>query len=210
LGEVVSVKNLFKNAQPASAMQNMAASVQPWWAGTLRGILFFVAALLFCYAIYLLNLAFGGKNPYWRYIGISMVLLFIPPLLEGLAWLGSVLSQTAGLTFFDALSSLSVLQNTLAQMAWAVLMIAAAAFATAGFRGIATQFGLIRNRNQTTMSSASVSPAMLGAAGGVAGAGAMANNPSLINTSIEGNDPRISSDVSVNPDRTIVEWDEEF
>lgn len=212
LGEVVSVKNLFQNAQPASMMQNLSASVQPWWAGTLRGILFFVAAMLFCYAIYLLNLAFGGKNPYWRYIGISMVLLFIPPLLEGLAWLGSVLSQTAGLTFLDGLSSLSVLQNPLAQIAWAILMIAAAAFATAGFRGIATQFGLIRNRNnnQTNIGSASVSPAMLGAAGGVAGAAAMSNNPSLINTSSDLADPRISSDVSVNPDRTIVEWDEEF
>ncbi len=211
LGEVVSIKNLFQNAQPANTMQNLSASVQPWWAGTLRGILFFVAALLFCYAIYLLNLAFGGKNPYWRYIGISMVLLFIPPLLEGLAWLGSVLSQTAGLTFLDGLSSLSVLQNPLAQIAWAILMIAAAAFATAGFRGIATQFGLIRNRNnQTNMGSANVSPAMLGAAGGVAGAAAMSNNPSLINTSSDLADPRISSDVSVNPDRTIVEWDEEF
>jgi hypothetical protein len=210
LGEVVSVKNLFQNAQPANAMQNLSASVQPWWAGTLRGILFFVAALLFCYAIYLLNLAFGGKNPYWRYIGISMVLLFIPPLLEGLAWLGSVLSQTAGLTFLDSLSSLSVLQNPLAQIVWAILMIAAAGFATAGFRGIATQFGLIRNRNNpTNMGSANVAPAMLGAAGGVAGAAAMSNNPSLINTSSDA-DPRISSDVSVNPDRTIVEWDEEF
>ncbi len=211
LGEVVSVKNLFQNAQPANAMQNLSASVQPWWAGTLRGILFFVAALLFCYAIYLLNLAFGGKNPYWRYIGISMVLLFIPPLLEGLAWLGSVLSQTAGLTFLDGLSSLSVLQNPLAQIAWAILMIAAAAFATAGFRGIATQFGLIRNRNnQTNIGSANVAPAMLGAAGGVAGAVALSHNPSLINTSGDLTDPRISSDVSVNPDRTIVEWDEEF
>ncbi len=211
LGEVVSVKNLFQNAQPANAMQNLSASVQPWWAGTLRGILFFIAALLFIYAIYLLNLAFGGKNPYWRYIGISMVLLFIPPLLEGLAWLGSALSQTAGLTFLDGLSSLSVLQNPLAQIAWAILMIAAAAFATAGFRGIATQFGLIRNRNNpTNMGSASVVPAMLGAAGGIAGAAAMSNNPSLINTSPDLADPRISSDVSVNPDRTIVEWDEEF
>ena len=211
LGEVVSVKNLFQNAQPAATMQNLSASVQPWWAGTLRGILFLIAAMLFCYAIYLLNLAFGGKNPYWRYIGISMVLLFIPPLLEGLAWLGSVLSQTAGLTFLDGLSSWSVLQNPLAQIAWAILMIAAAAFATAGFRGIATQFGLIRNRNnQTNMGSANVSPAMLGVAGGVAGAAAMSNNPSLINTSPDLADPRISSDVSVNPDRTIVEWDEEF
>jgi hypothetical protein len=44
----------------------------------------------------------------------------------------------------------------------------------------------------------------------VAGAAAMSNNPSLINTSGDLSDPRISSDVSVNPDRTIVEWDEEF
>jgi hypothetical protein len=210
LGEVFSIKNFFKNAQPASMMQNLSASVQPWWAGFLRGILFFITSLLFIYPIYLLNLAFGGKNPYWRYIGIAMVLLFIPPLIEGLAWLGSFIAQNTGITFFDSLSSLSVLQNPLAQIAWVILLIAAAAFATAGFRGIATQFGLIRNRNngsQSTMNTASVAPAMLGASGGAA---AMSNNNSSPINNMDTPDPRISSDVSVNPDRTIVEWDEEF
>jgi hypothetical protein len=199
LGEVFSLKNLFNNKQPANTMQNLSASVQPWWAGFLRGILFFITSLLFIYPIYLLNLAFGGKNPYWRYIGISMVLLFIPPLIEGLAWFFSLVG-------FDSLSAFSVLQNPLAQIAWVILLIAAAAFATAGFRGIATQFGLIRNRNQPTMNTASVTPAMLGTTGGTLSN----NNPSLINTNMDTPDPRISSDVSVNPDRTIVEWDEEF
>ena len=206
LGEVFSVKNLFKNAQPAGMMQNLSASVQPWWAGALRGILFFIAALLFIYPIYLLNLAFGGKNPYWRYIGIAMVLLFIPALIEGLTWLFSLV----GNPFFDSISAFSILQNPIAQILWAVLMIAAAAFATAGFRGIASQFGLIRTRNQPTLSTANVAPAMLGAAGGAASMGNTANNPSTVNSMTDTSDPRISSDVSVNPDRTIVEWDEEF
>ena len=208
LGEMFSVKNLFKTAQPAGMMQNLAAGVQPWWIGVLRGILFLIASLLFIYAIYLLNLAFGGKNPYWRYIGIAIVLLMVAPLLEGLTWLFSLIAQTTNITFFDALSSWSVLQNPISQIAWAVLLIAAAGFATAGFRGIASQFGLIRTRNQPTLSSASVAPAMLGAAG-AAGAAGIAGAPSLINTT-DTSDPRISSDVSVNPDRTIVEWDEEF
>ena len=208
LGEMFSVKNLFKTAQPAGMMQNLAASVQPWWIGVLRGILFLIASLLFIYAIYLLNLAFGGKNPYWRYIGIAIVLLMIAPLLEGLTWLFSLIAQTTNITFFDALSSWSVLQNPISQIAWAVLLIAAAGFATAGFRGIASQFGLIRTRNQPTLSSANVTPAILGAAG-AAGAAGIAGAPSLINTT-DTSDPRISSDVSVNPDRTIVEWDEEF
>ena len=208
LGEMFSVKNLFKTAQPAGMIQNLAAGVQPWWIGVLRGILFLIASLLFIYAIYLLNLAFGGKNPYWRYIGIAIVLLMVAPLLEGLTWLFSLIAQSTNITFFDALSSWSVLQNPISQIAWAVLLIAAAGFATAGFRGIASQFGLIRTRNQPTLSSANVTPAILGAAG-AAGAAGIAGAPSLINTT-DTSDPRISSDVSVNPDRTIVEWDEEF
>jgi hypothetical protein len=210
LGEVNSIKRLFKGAQPAP-MQGMSASIQPWWSGALRGILFLIAALAFIYPIYLLNLAFGGKNPYWRYIGAAMVLLMIAPLLEGLSWLCSVIAQSTGIAFFDTLGSLSVLQNPIMQILWVLLLLAAAAFATAGFRGIASQFGLIRTRNQTGLSTAaaSVAPAMMGAAGAV-GLGSMGNNPSLVNTGMDSSDPRISSDVSVNPDRTIVEWDEEF
>ncbi len=161
LGEVDAIRK-WSRQEPMPALQGVVSGVQSWWMGGgalgslgLRGIIFFLVALTFIYPIYLLRLAFGGRNPYWNYIGIAMVLLFIPPLIEGLAWLGSLIAQGTELpapleNFFNGLTSFSVLQNPLAQIAWAVTLLFTVGFATAGFRGIAAQFGLIRTRTPVT------------------------------------------------------------
>lgn len=185
--EVDSIRAAFKG-QPSSALQGLIAAVQPLWL-QIRGGLFLVIALAFAYPIYLLMLAFGGRNPYWRYIMVSMILLFIPTLLEGIAWLGSLLAQGTGLSVFDGLSSLSVLQNPLMQIVWAITLVLTVIFATLGFYGIAQQFGLIRTRHEPA-------PAMIAmettpAGGRMTG---VARNPT---------DPGLS-------DKTVVEWDEEF
>ncbi len=195
LGEIDTIRN-WSEGKPMSALQGVVASVQPLWMGYLRGGLFLIVALLFAYPIYLLRLAFGGRNPYWRYIGIAMVLLFIPPLIEGLAWLGSFIAQGTGLRFLDGLTSLSVLQNPLAQIAWVVILFLTVGFATAGFRGIAAQFGLIRTRNQGAVTG----PPSMGTA-----AFASANNTPL-ERGASSNTQQVPSTV----ERTIVEWDEEF
>ena len=194
LGEIDTIRN-WSEGKPMSALQGVVATVQPLWMGYLRGGLFLIVALLFAYPIYLLGLAFGGRNPYWRYIGIAMVLLFIPPLIEGLAWLGSFIAQGTGLRFLDGLTSLSVLQNPLAQIAWVVILFLTVGFATAGFRGIAAQFGLIRTRNQGTVTG----PASMGTA-----AFATANNTPLERGATS------TQQVPNTAERTIVEWDEEF
>ncbi len=195
LGEIDTIRN-WSEGKPMSALQGVVATVQPLWMGYLRGGLFLTVALLFSYPIYLLGLAFGGRNPYWRYIGIAMVLLFIPPLIEGLAWLGSFIAQGTGLRFLDGLTSLSVLQNPLAQIAWVVILFLTVGFATAGFRGIAAQFGLIRTRNPGAVTG----PASMGTA-----AFASANNTPL-ERGVSNNTQQVPSTV----ERTIVEWDEEF
>ena len=195
LGEIDTIRN-WSTGQPMSGLQAVVATVQPVWMVYLRGALFLTVALLFAYPIYLLRLAFGGRNPYWRYIGIAMVLLFIPPLIEGLAWLGSFIAQGTGLRFLDGLTSLSVLQNPLAQIAWVVILFLTVGFATAGFRGIAAQFGLIRTRNQGTVTG----PASMGTA-----AFASANN-----TPLERGASNNTQQVPSTVERTIVEWDEEF
>ena len=194
LGEIDTIRN-WSTGAPMSSLQGVVASVQPIWMGYVRGGAFLVVALLFAYPIYLLRLAFGGRNPYWRYIGIAMVLLFIPPLIEGLAWLGSFIAQGTGLRFLDGLTSLSVLQNPLAQIAWVVILFLTVGFATAGFRGIAAQFGLIRTRNQGTVTG----PASMGTA-----AFASANNTPLERGASS------TQQVPNTAERTIVEWDEEF
>ncbi len=176
------------NGQASSGLQGVIAAVQPLWL-QLRGGLFLVIALVFAYPIYLLTLAFGGRNPYWRYIMIAMILLFIPPLLEGISWLGSLLAQATGLNMFDGLSSLSILQNPLAQIAWAVMLLLTVIFSTMGFYGIAQQFGLIRTRSDAApaMTAMETTPA----GGRMTG---VARHPT---------DPGLS-------DKTVVEWDEEF
>jgi hypothetical protein len=192
LGEMDAIRN-WSQGQPMSGLQAAVANVQPFWMGWLRGGAFLVAALLFAYPIYLLNLAFGGRNPYWRYIGIAMVLLFIPPLIEGLAWLGSFVAQGTGLRALDGLSSLSVLQNPLAQIAWVVILFLTVGFATVGFRGIASQFGLIRTRNQGVGATTSLGNA----------------NFATRNSTPQERSPMNTQQVNT-AERTIVEWDEEF
>lgn len=186
--EVDAVRGAFKG-QAGSGLQGLIAAVQPLWL-QIRGGLFLVIALAFAYPIYLLTLAFGGRNPYWRYIMVSMILLFIPPLLEGIAWLGSLLAQGTGLSLFDGLSSLSVLQNPLMQIVWALTLVLTVIFATLGFYGIAQQFGLIRTRHEApqAMTAMEATPSGSGRMTGVA------RNPT---------DPG-------QGDKTVVEWDEEF
>ncbi len=185
--ETDAIRGAF-NGQASSGLQGVIASVQPLWL-QLRGGLFLVISLVFAYPIYLLTLAFGGRNPYWRYIMIAMILLFIPPLLEGISWLGSLLAQATGLNMFDSLSSLSILQNPLAQIAWAVMLLLTVIFSTMGFYGIAQQFGLIRTRSDAApaMTAMETTPA----GGRMTG---VARHPT---------DPGLS-------DKTVVEWDEEF
>jgi hypothetical protein len=198
LGEVDEIRK-WTRQEPRSALQGIVANAQPWWMGGgalgslgLRGIMFLLVAIMFIYPIYLLRLAFGGRNPYWNYIGIAMVLLFIPPLLEGVAWLGSLIAQGADLpgsieNFFNGLTSFSVLQNPLAQMAWVFTLLLTVIFATAGFRGIAAQFGLIRTRTPVT------------------GQTVTAPNASSVNPVSSPTNP-----TNGGSSRTIVEWDEEF
>ncbi len=198
LGEVDEIRK-WTRREPRSALQGIVSNAQPWWMGGgvlgslgLRGIMFLLVALMFAYPIYLLRLAFGGRNPYWNYIGIAMVLLFIPPFLEGIAWLGSLIAQGADLpepieNFFNGLTSFSVLQNPLAQMAWVFTLLLTVIFATAGFRGIAAQFGLIRTRTPVT------------------GQAVKASSGNLVNPVSSPTNP-----TNGGSGRTIVEWDEEF
>ncbi len=147
ISEVTAADALVSGGEP-TMNSGARGSVGTIWVGWLRALLFIAIAGLAFIPLYYLNLAFGGRNRYWRFIGIAMVLLFVPAIVEGVAQLGSLLSELLGVRFFDLLSSLSVLQNPVAQLFWALILLTASILAIIGFRGICIQFGLIRLRGQ--------------------------------------------------------------
>ena len=81
-------------ARPTSALDAVSGAAArvgtPIWP-----LLFLIVGLLALYPLYLLNLAFGGRNNSWKAIAASLLLLFVPVLLEGLggtfAYLGDLL-----------------------------------------------------------------------------------------------------------------------
>jgi hypothetical protein len=95
------------------------------------------------YPLYLLNLAFGGRNPYWRAISVAFVLLLLPVMTEGLASLGVLLADVTGVSALGAFASVSLMQGGLGGVAWLLTLLAGLSLATWGFRGICTQFGLL-------------------------------------------------------------------
>lgn len=164
--------------------------VQVWLLQTVLGIprafVFILAGLLAFFPLYLLTLTFGGRNIYWRFLGLAFFFLLLPAMLEGLSYIGSILSDSryGQLPFLGILTNLSIQQNLAAQLFWGLTVFLVIVFATIGLRGIATQFGIIQKRplqkgrgttaHQATEATASAKP-----------------NPGLTS-------------------ETIVEWDEEF
>ncbi len=179
-------------------------SAQVWLLQTILGIprafLFILMGMLAFFPLYLLTLTFGGRNMYWRFLGLAFFFLLLPAMMEGLSYIGSILSDSryGRLPFLSFLTNLSIQQNLLAQLLWGITVLLVIIFATIGLRGIAAQFGLLQNQRtplrrgrNPTLPQSSATTAAVGVAGmGAAGASAKPN-------------PGLTSE-------TIVEWDEEF
>ena len=208
LGDAQSLTAKLEGGEGPSGLHSLITTVQPIWM-LLRGALFLIVGLAFFYPIYLLNLAFGGRNPFWRYIGIAMVLLFIPAILEGASWLFSMLASLTGVQALGAIGSFSILQNPIAQIVWVLTLIATVVFSTLGFRGIAEQFGLLSAKtNNTVMNDTSfdtsfdtgfdttMNTSLSTSVGSTSVRSTGFSTGSLRNTDVGG--------------KTIVEWDEEF
>jgi hypothetical protein len=208
LGDAQSLTSKLEGGEGPSGLHSVITAVQPIWM-LLRGALFLIVGLAFFYPIYLLNLAFGGRNPFWRYIGIAMVLLFIPAILEGVSWLFSMLASLTGVQALGAIGAFSILQNPIAQIVWVLTLIATVVFSTLGFRGIAEQFGLLSAKtNNTVMNDTSfdtsfdtgfdttMNTGLSTSVGSTSVRSTGFSTGSLRNTDVGG--------------KTIVEWDEEF
>ncbi|WP_232822461.1 hypothetical protein [Thermus sediminis] len=132
------------------------ATLGPWHAlqvqvgllllGIPRATFFVLAVALAFFPLYLIRLTFGGRNVYWNLLGLAFLFLFLPILAEGLSYFGSVMAEYGGLPWMAALANLSIGQGLLPYLAWGLSTFLVVALAGAGLRGIAAQFGLLRDR----------------------------------------------------------------
>ncbi|GGR67728.1 hypothetical protein GCM10008959_32330 [Deinococcus seoulensis] len=129
--------------RPVSALDGASAGVSRWFSGWLRVLIFALLAGLTVLPLYLLNLAFGGRNTYWRAIMVGLGLLMLPLFLEGLFGLLGAFGDLFGAAPLRNLLNLTLSQGAYALPVWAVLSAAALGLMAFGFRGLCEQFGLL-------------------------------------------------------------------
>jgi hypothetical protein len=150
--------------------------------GIPRAFLFILAGILSVLPLYLLGLTFGGRNLYWRYLGLAFFFLLLPAMMEGLSYLGSMLG--GAVPALAGLVNLSAGQNLVAQLAWGLTLLLAVVFSILGLHGIAAQFGLLP--------------------------GGAAREVQPRNPTLPGQTAKAARPNSGLTNETIVEWDEEF
>ena len=182
LTEHVSVVSRALEGVPPPAAHGLMLSTQLVWAGSLRLAIMVVLFVLAFVPLALLNLAFGGSNRNWQLVGVALFLLLLPIMYEGLSYLGTFLADLTGVQVLGSLARYSVLQNTLAQVVWAGMMLLAILLAALGLRGICVQYGLL-GKNDAPDEADSVP------------ANAATNNAVAANAT---------------GSETVVDWDEEF
>ncbi len=131
--------------QPVSALRSGAASLALSLGGGVQAAAFLLLALLCAYPLYLLNLAFGNRNPYWRSIFAGLLLLLLPVLLEGVGGFLGFLGDLGGVPALRSLTNLSLTQNAWGGLVWGLSVGLALAALIYGFRGLCLQFGLLGN-----------------------------------------------------------------
>jgi hypothetical protein len=138
---------------PSSVIQDGARATTLVWAGTVRTVALLVVGVLALVPLFLLNLAFGGGNRNWQFIGVALFLLLVPALFEGLVALGALLVTYAGVEVLAPLAAFSMFGSTVAQTVWASMTLLAVLFAIIGLYGIGAQFGLVGRRARAQAST---------------------------------------------------------
>ena len=182
LGGELMENSLTLQGKSLGGFHNFQVGLLQATLGLPRAFLFILAGLLSILPLYLLGLTFGGRNLYWRLLGLAFFFLLLPAMMEGLSYIGSLLGGS--IPVLNVLSNLSIGQSLVTQLFWGLTLFLVVAFATFGLHGIATQFGLLPGGR--TQPVAPSNPTLPGAT-----AKAAKPNPGLTN-------------------ETIVEWDEEF
>ncbi|WP_027460167.1 hypothetical protein [Deinococcus murrayi] len=146
---IAGLAGLERGSLPAVDRASLAATGT--FGGGLRAGLLLLLALLAPVPLYLLNLAFGGRNPFWRAITAALALLLLPTFVEGLlgavGWLGDLL----GVAALRAAPAFSPWASPFGLPLRALLTAAALGLAVYGFRGLCVQFGLLGSRREATL-----------------------------------------------------------
>ncbi len=149
LGQVSVVANSLQGGEP-SLWSRLSASTGLFWMGPIRLSIMIILCFFAFVPLYLLNLAFGGGNRNWQYIGVALFLLLLPVIFEGLSFIGSAVATFAGVSALAPAATLSIFQTPIARVTWAVVTAIAIAFASVGLYGICVQFGLLGQREEPT------------------------------------------------------------
>ncbi len=142
IGHVSAIRSLLEGQNTSSTHEAIVAT-SIFWTGILRLIAMIAIAALAFVPLYFLNLAFGGGNRNWQWVGLALFLLLLPIIYEGLSFAGTLIAGLTGIEFLDVLSTFSFFQNVIAQVAWVAITLVAIIFASVGLYGICVQFGLL-------------------------------------------------------------------
>ena len=149
-----TLRGVLAGVAPTFAHEAAVDTVR-FWAGLVRLLVVVVLGVLAFVPLYLLNLAFGGGNRNWRYVGVALFLLLVPVMYEALAFVADLIAAVTGVDALYAVSQYSMFHNPISQVVWAALTGVAILFAIGGLYGICVQFGLLGRRQEarTTTSS---------------------------------------------------------
>ena len=132
--------------QATAGSDGFAAGASRALGGGVRAWLGLGLAALCLLPLYLLRLAFGGSNVYWRSIWAGLLTLTLPLLLSGtfglLAWLGDLLD----LPLLRGAVNLTLSQGAGGLLLRGLLSAAGLALLAYGFWGLCQQFGLLGRR----------------------------------------------------------------
>ena len=142
IGHVNAIRSLLEEKSTLNTHKALV-NTSIFWIGILRLIVMIAVALLAFIPLYLLNLAFGGGNRNWQWVGFALFLLLLPIIYEGFSFAGTLIANLTGIEAFGVLSTFSFFQNAMAQIVWVIITIMAIVFSSIGLYGICVQFGLI-------------------------------------------------------------------
>ncbi|WP_309571455.1 hypothetical protein [Deinococcus sp.] len=126
-----------------SALDSVSAGVARSFSGWMRVLVFLLLAALAAVPLYLLNLAFGARNTYWRAVMIGLGLLLLPVFLEGVFGLLGALGDVTGVGALKGAVNVTLSQGTYGLPLWALSCAVAIGLMSYGFRGLCQQFGLM-------------------------------------------------------------------
>lgn len=135
--------------EPVSALDRTSLGTAGWFSGWLRALIFLLLGVGVAAPLYLLNLAFGGRNVYWRAITAGLLLLLLPLFLEGVFGFLGALGDAMGGGALAGLTNVTLSQGAYALPVWALLALGALGLLAFGFRGLCLQFGLLGDQGST-------------------------------------------------------------